>query len=540
MDHVLDERYRGKIDILPSDWVRFAFMFFDSASKQYVPFPFTNREYLKDIYDCPSRRRLLIFGRQTEKSSTLANIALTYSCLYPYFHALYVSPTMEQTARFSKDRLDDIISISPRLKGFTNPKLAANVKEKGFTNRSRLILRSCFSKPDSVRGIPADLLLIDEIATIVTDHVPIIEECLSHSPYKLRLFSGTPLTIESAAGYYWSHSTQNEWAVPCYAHTPTRFNILTNKNIGKKHLICDKCGKQINAWDEKSQWVSMNSGEDWEGFRVPQIMVPSMEWSEVLKKRESYPTQQFQNEVMAEFSDVGFRPITKKELMDCCLDEIKMDGQYLDRMAQITAGFPVYFGLDWGTGTQSYTVLAMGSYFGGNKFKIFYIHRFEGPEADPLKQLNIIKHQAHTYHVNVVSADYGFGFVSNAKLSQSLAEGEVIYKEFYYSHNPRKRIAYSKGTGKYILHRTQMMSNLFSIMKNKEIGLPCWERFEKPYGSDILNIGAVYNEATRMLQYDHSPDRPDDSFHAILYCFLGSLQDQPRPDLLGIHGIPVL
>jgi hypothetical protein len=48
----------------------------------------------------------------------------------------------------------------------------------------------------------------------------------------------------------------------------------------------------------------------------------------------------------------------------------------------------------------------------------------------------------------------------------------------------------------------------------------------------MLNIFAEYNETLRMLQYSHRPDRPDDTFHSILYCFLASMIVVPRPDII--------
>jgi hypothetical protein len=265
-----------------------------------------------------------------------------------------------------------------------------------------------------------------------------------------------------------------------------------------------------------------------------------MEWDEILKKRETYTTQQFKNEVMAEFADVGMRPITRRELERCCKADLDMSDKHLEQCEKWSMSYPIYAGLDWGTGTQGYTVLTLGSYFGGSKFRIFYVKRFEGREADPLYQLSLIAHLLRKYNVKFTGADYGFGFVQNAKLQDAFAESEMLYCQFYNSHNPKKRFAYSKGTGRYVLHRSQMMSNLFNIMKSKQIDLPKWEAFERPYGHDILNIVAVYDEVTRLIRYDHSPDRPDDTFHSILYCFLASFFDVPRADLLGLSNVDTI
>jgi hypothetical protein len=35
-----------------------------------------------------------------------------------------------------------------------------------------------------------------------------------------------------------------------------------------------------------------------------------------------------------------------------------------------------------------------------------------------------------------------------------------------------------------------------------------------------------------MLMYSHKVDKPDDSFHSVLYCMLASMVVKPRPDIL--------
>jgi hypothetical protein len=48
----------------------------------------------------------------------------------------------------------------------------------------------------------------------------------------------------------------------------------------------------------------------------------------------------------------------------------------------------------------------------------------------------------------------------------------------------------------------------------------------------MLNIYSEYNEKLKMIQYTHSPDKPDDTFHSFLYCWLASMFDYPRPDII--------
>lgn len=678
-EQVIEDFQSACAEALPTDWAHYAIRLFDAHQKQYVQFPFGQREYLKQIYNCGRRRVLLCFGRQCEKcvhelskittldgehkvagdvrvgdrvasmdgnghivpgtvsavyhngrlpfvrmkttrgnvaeitrshgvltpdgmrpcgvltlgnpvmaksedkirmrnrvdetficsvddigeyealdfevlpehnflvdgvvthnSSTLSNMAFTYCCLYPSFKVLYVAPTDPHITRFSKDRLSDTLAISPKLNMFTNKALGANVREKAFVNMSRIILRSCYLKPDSVRGIPADMLMVDEVSSIIRDHIPVMEECLAHSPYKLRLFAGTPTTIDASLGFYWLRSSQNEWAVPCFRHIPAHYNILSERNIGKHCLVCDRCGEPIDAWDEKAQWTAMYKDQDWESFRVPQIMVPSVEWSEILHKQRNYSTQKFKNEVMADFADEGSRPVTRRDLMDCCLDGVEMSSEeYLAYCQSLSSSHPVFMGMDWGSGDRSYTVMSLGSYLGTDTFTIFYLKRFEGPEADPVRQLQLIETWAQRYNVHIMGVDYGYGFVQNETLKQHFG-GDRMVMEFYYSSNPKKKFAFSKGTNRFILHRSQMLSNLFSIIKSRKIGFPRWSDFEKPFAQDILNVSAVYNPNLRMITYEHPEDLPDDTLHSILYCFLASFREFPRQDLLGQRSIPTI
>ncbi len=83
-----------------------------------------------------------------------------------------------------------------------------------------------------------------------------------------------------------------------------------------------------------------------------------------------------------------------------------------------------------------------------------------------------------------------------------------------------------------MVHRTEVMSDVFNAMKRKMIALPNWADFREPHGSDILNIFSEYNERLRMDEYKHAPSKPDDSFHSILLCLLASMIQNPRPDIM--------
>ena len=531
-----------ELNILPTDWIEFAIQLYVKDQHEYMQFPFADRSYLKEVIDSPSKSIIFLFGRQCEKSTSLGNICLTNCCLIPSVHVLYVAPTAPQAKIFSRDRLAEPVEISPRLKQFTSKHLPWNIFEKTFVNQAKIILRYCYLTADRIRGIAADILMIDEMQDILTDNVPIMEETLSHSPLRKRYYAGTPKAAEGSLGHYWDLSSKMEWAVPCDRHSPKFWNILGERNIGLKGLICEKCGQPINPYHEEAQWTQTNPGtHEFEGYRVPQIMVPihqgDEEWAALLTKREKYSPSQFNNEVLALFSSAGDKPITEAELRRCCRDYIKLDdGEFTASIKRRVGSYEVFAGIDWGTGTDSYTVLCLASYFGGPTLQYFYFKKFVGQEADPVYQIKLIIQILVDYKVNIAGVDWGFGHVQNTQIAQELVE-QCHVARCYYSANPKHQIFLNPGVDRFTLHRSAMMANMFNVIKMGKVELPRWDDFRQ-YGRDVLNIFTSYNENLRMVVYDHPPTKPDDVFHAMLYCMVASFLVHPREDVLGMPSIP--
>jgi phage terminase large subunit GpA-like protein len=152
----------------------------------------------------------------------------------PNYTSLFVSPSAMQTKVFSVTRIDDIIDVSPALRALKDTRLTYNLLEKSFINGSKIYLRYAFLSADRIRGLSVNSLFLDEIQDLLTELLPVIEETTSHHKSPFFLYSGTPKTFDNTIEKLWSKSsTQNEWAIPCDAHTPTYLNILGIKNIGK-------------------------------------------------------------------------------------------------------------------------------------------------------------------------------------------------------------------------------------------------------------------------------------------------------------------
>ena len=182
-----------------------------------------------------------------------------------------------------------------------------------------------------------------------------------------------------------------------------------------------------------------------------------------------------------------------------------------------------------GNTDASYTVLVLGT-FVGNTFRIFYAHRFTGEDVSPEIQLEKIIATVHQFNVRRIGADYGGGQYGNDKLVRTFGRQRIM--RYQYASKARKKLEFKPQLQRFIASRTEVMSDIFNAIKRHRIEFPCWEDFGDPYGMDMLNIFSEYNEQRRETQYKHGPDKPDDTFHAVLYCVLAAMLDRPMPDII--------
>ena len=172
-----------------------------------------------------------------------------------------MSPSAQQTKTFSNDRLADPIDRSELLRSFVGSR--QNIFEKQFANGSSITLRYAFLNADRARGVSVWALRLDEVQDLLRANIPVLESCTDHAPpaQKFFIYSGTPKSLDNTIEEYRGNSTQGEWVVPCdHCGTPStgrHWNILCEKNIGKKGPICERCGKDIHPRGPDAQWAFM-------------------------------------------------------------------------------------------------------------------------------------------------------------------------------------------------------------------------------------------------------------------------------------------
>lgn len=506
---------------------------------------FSERRYLRRIYDTPSQRRLIMTSRQCEKSTTLGNLQLSYLGLRSLYTMLFVSPSAMQTKVFSTTRIDEIVEASPLIRAMTHPSLRMNILEKHFINGSKLYLRYAFLSADRIRGLSANGVVLDELQDILQDLIPVIEETASHHQASIYLYSGTPKTFDNTIETYWSKfSTQSEWVIPCERHgTPKdpsswHWNILGEKHLGKKGPICERCGHLINPEHPQAQWVEMVPGAQVEGLRICRLMVPWFfknpdKWKEILQALERYPRAQFMNEVMALSYDSGSKPLTRAEIIRCC--DNRWTGLDEDQVAELGTRYPLYAGIDWSGGGNSensaYTVLFVGGYVRGDaRFQYVFTKRFDGPLMESDVQIKEIIRLLKRFNIRYTGVDFGGGFFPNKELTNIFGPSRV--HPFQYVARAPGKLMYKAQLHRYLAFRSLVMADVFNAIKKCKVAFPSWENFREPFATDMLNIRAEYNENLRMIQFVKVRSATDDAFHAALYCLLASMLDTRRPDIM--------
>lgn len=453
-------------------------------------------------------------GRQVEKSSSLAARLISKACLINNWKSLYISSSDKQTKVFSHVRLDRVLA-SPyvRAKFFDPAQCVDDVYEKQMLNGSSIFLSYASTEADRVRGISADVLLADEIQDMATDVFPVAEETLSHAPHPLKIYAGTPKTLNNSMETHWKNSTQCEWLIWC----PCGKWVFQDEKIVKPAgPTCPYCNKildpQFGRWEPYGKMDS-----EFMGFRIPQTMVPWMllpnKWKELVRKLEKFSQQNFYNEVLGMAHEKGANPLSESDIKKCCdlqrtNVEVRNPGKYFDAL---------YAGVDWGAGIRSYTVLTIGGWHGG-KCHAEYIRRFDSEKDEPGLQVEEIAKACMRFNVGLVGCDWGGGFAQNKALSMALT-GRADVIQFVESGNKKRDISYQPTSRLYTFNRSMGISMVIQAIKAQDYFFPRWEDM-KNFAEDFTCIFEDYNRALRQIVYDHPDDMPDDSLHSLMFMTL--------------------
>jgi hypothetical protein len=396
----------------------------------------------------------------------------------------------------------------------------------------RPIVRGRFGQRPLITG-----QCFDEVQDILYEAViPVVEECMSNSPYQYSVYAGTPKTMENTIEFLWTQSTQTEWCMRCTACNKWTF-IDSVRGIGKLGPVCLACGTCLDP--RKGQWVDMNldKAAGIKGFHVSQAIMPvnvpaswafgseghtaALErWKKLLYKMESplYGEARFLNECIGASSSKGARLLTKELLESLCDERHEMTRLPLplskEGIVRTVAG------VDWSGGGaeikgseglfKSRTVLHIWGQQADGRLKTLFYKVF--PNGHAVGWVDEIVELCNAWGVNMVVGDAGEGAIGNSYLRAALGDHRVVAIRYMSLSKP---VMWSPEGLVYNVDRTTLIDNYARFLLHKQALYPKIAQAQQAF-NDILNVYEEVTEQGRRV-WRHSPAQPDDCLHAGLF-----------------------
>lgn len=491
------------------------------------------------IYDGSFKRTLLKCARQVAKSLTAAAFQTSECIGADFFKSYYISPTQEQTRKYSHTRVGKILNYSTLIrKNYVDTSEINNVLLRMMKNGSEMAFTYAEDDPDRARGYSADRCIFDEIQDMLYEPVvPVIESCMDNSlKGAYSMYAGTPKGVENTIEFLWSVSTQSEWVMRCDGCRSQTY-VDTVKPLGKVGPECLKCRKPLNP--RLGYWVDMNPGAGIKGFHISRPIMPENVpaawnsetekqvaqklWEErILMKMDSpppigYGEIKFTNEVLGVSTASGERLLTEPLLKSLC------ENYSISRLAtpEVMKGIKRTFaGVDWSGGgaeikgsegdIKSRTIIHIWGETATGKLKTLFYKIF--PSGHCTGWVPEIVEIFRSYGCAMGCGDAGEGQLANALLRDALGANRWIQVRYMAMSSP---IKWNPDNLSYHADRTSLIDNYAMFLK-KRGAIFANEAAMRPAISDILN---VYEETTTMGRkvWRHAPTQPDDALHAQLF-----------------------
>jgi hypothetical protein len=449
-------------------------------------------------------------GRQVAKSTSISAGGILLANAVPHKTLLYICPLYEQIRRLSGNYVRAFIDQSPVRDLWTGTTTENSVLQRSFKNNSKMIFSFALLDADRIRGIAADLVSIDEIQDMDSDHLPIIRETMAVSEWKLQRFTGTPKTLDNTIEGLWRDSSMAEWFVPCWACGKMNIPSLEfdlERMLGPLRdditpynpaTICanPQCGRPINP--RYGRWVHRESVRRWDfaGHHIPQILLPMhygdyRAWSELLGKQRGAANTSphvFINEVLGESSATGNQLLTLDDIRRAAV--LPWSNQPNDPDATMWDWLDDYpirvLAVDWGGGGQrkntgmaksgakleltSYTTLALLGMRSDGQIHVLWGKRLLTPH-EHAKEAAEVWYWCQRFRPRVVAHDYtGAGTVRETILVQAGMPVSLIMPIAYVRSASASLIQYIQATPShqrdhYNLDKTRSLLYMTSAVK---------------------------------------------------------------------------
>ena len=462
-------------------------------------------------------------GRQVAKSTNLSRSEGLDIAQIPNFQILYVAPLQSQAMRYSTLYLHEAVMTCDILRKMQSPvfqlgegPIVKSVGHQAFANNSGVQMMYAKTSADRARGITADRIDFDEIQDQLIDHIPIIKESTTNSPWGVHRYTGTAKTTDNAIEYLWRQSSQAEWAVRCgcgHWNIPDKTNALYM--ISASGPVCVKCGSALKVREGVFVHANRHLEREFPGYHIPQIVVPAIvydpvKWSKLVNKIEKYPESIIFTEILGISHDAGARLITQADI-----DKVSILGTHHELRQHLDAYSLRVVAVDWGVAeVSSFTVASVLGYTSDGKIHVLFGKRYVG--KNPEEVITDIIRIFNSYQCHMVAADFGVGYTNNVIIGN---KGIPVSQVEYVKAN--KLLTYKPilGSPRWTVDRNTALSMMFWGIKFGKIFFPNPED-SSIYTADLLSPYETVVEQSSGItskKFLRDPSKPDDFAHALTF-----------------------
>lgn len=210
---------------------------------------------------------------------------------------MYFFPTRTDVLDFSRSRISPLLAENRFLAEAITDTDTVGLKRIG---EGYLYLRGMQSTI-SMKSVPADLLVFDELDESAPNAKAIAKERLAHSDYKRIIELSNPSLPEYGIDEQFQKSDQRHWTLKCpacgYWMAPVKeFPIKLGQEVsiirlqadGTHFLACPRCGAALDI--AAGEWVADFPGRAVHGYRISQLFSAKVPLGEIL---DEYQTTRF-------------------------------------------------------------------------------------------------------------------------------------------------------------------------------------------------------------------------------------------------------
>lgn len=469
------------------------------------------RQFLQQPLDDQHPHKAMQKSRQCGASENEVRETLWFGDVFPFTKQVYVFPTFDQVADFSKTRIEEVMKESPYVKDrmgidpVTGKKKSGedvvdNVRLRRIGN-SFIFFRSGHT-PKAGEGIDCDKVTFDEIDRMHPNVMIAFNETISSSAYGWRRDISTPSLPAVGVNASFKESDQQHWFMKC-PHCGHWFTLIhdfpkcvvelprdskgrANHDLHLSHswispedlyaYKCMKCGELVSDHTRVNGiWRPLYSYKTRiRGYQISQLICPWISATQLMQKREDYKLEQlFENYVIGRPYLGDNVMITKGDILRC-VDTSLTSPYDLNRSN-------IGLGVDWGN--RSWGINGMPMPDSPEKIvllDIWDVHDHEAQVgADGRKDNPHIRKTAdkmRQWNTNRGVFDAGYGKDRNWALMQEFPA--KVFSCFYpnLSSGANKQVddQWNEEDGKVSVDRTTTLEIMAKMFRDGKIVIPNW------------------------------------------------------------------